>query len=135
MVRIRKRLHTAVVGDSDRVHAPLFGTFDDILDLGNTVHIAHLCVTVKLHSLDRTVVHPLAGEIFAFLDAGNRTDRQLAVKFINVGNTLDADKLSRLGRRLQIIQRIFPCKDLDADCICKIRYRKHKQCVAAAELP
>ena len=45
MVRIRKCLHTAVVGDSDRVHAPLFGTFDDILDLGNTVHIAHLCVT------------------------------------------------------------------------------------------
>ena len=124
MVRIRKRLHTAVIGNSDRIHAPLFGALDDILDLGNTIHIAHLRVAVKFHALDRTVVHPLAGEIFAFLDAGNRTDRQLAVKFINIGNTLNADKLSHLGRCLQIIQRIFPCKDLDADRVGKVGHRK-----------
>ena len=54
MVRVRECLCHAVIRDSDRRMAPVMGALYDILHLGDSVHIAHLCMAVELHALDRT---------------------------------------------------------------------------------
>ena len=73
MVGVRKGLDTAVIRHCDGVHAPFFCPLDNILHFGNAVHIAHLCMAVKLHTLYRTVVHALSREILALLDSHNRS--------------------------------------------------------------
>ena len=48
---IRKRLHNTVIGDSNSRMPPIMCTLDNIFHLRHTIHITHLGVTVKLHSL------------------------------------------------------------------------------------
>ena len=54
MVRVRECLRHAVVCDGDGRMSPVVGTFYDILHLGDAVHVAHLCMAVQLHALERT---------------------------------------------------------------------------------
>ena len=56
MVRVRECLCHTVIRDSDRGMAPVMGALYDILHLGDSVHIAHLCMAVKLHTFDRTQI-------------------------------------------------------------------------------
>ena len=71
VISIGKCLDAAVVRHRDGGHAPLLGPFDDILHLGNPVHVAHLGMAVKLHPLFQAVVHALAGKILRLLDSHN----------------------------------------------------------------
>ena len=54
MICVRKRLSYTVIRDSDRRMSPVVGALYDIFHLGDSVHIAHLCMAVELHALDRT---------------------------------------------------------------------------------
>ena len=50
MISVRERLAHSVIGDCNGRHAPLGCLFYYIGHLGYTIHIAHLGMTVKLHS-------------------------------------------------------------------------------------
>ena len=69
VVGLRERLHDPVVGDRKGLHAPALCLLDDVLRGGDRVHVGHLGVAVKLHALDRGVVHA------AFLEAPDLLDR------------------------------------------------------------
>ena len=83
MVCLREGLHHAVVSDRDRRMAPLVGTLYQTGSIGDTVHIAHLCMTVQLHTLHRTRILTAGTEIGDLLDAPDRHNRQIVVKCIN----------------------------------------------------
>ncbi len=65
MAGVGEGLDTAVVRDGDGGHPPFLCPFDDILHVGDSVHIAHLGVTVELYPLHQAVDHPLSREIVA----------------------------------------------------------------------
>ena len=67
---IRVRLDYSVVCDGYGFVAPSFGLLDEILDLGNSVHIAHFRMAVKLHSFVFVVVYPKLSKVCGFFDAG-----------------------------------------------------------------
>ena len=87
MVRIGKRLHDPVVGDGNRRMSPFIGSLHDILRLGNTVHIAHLRMAVKLHPLSDAPVLAGSRKVRDFFDTRKEPDRQLAVELVNRGHT------------------------------------------------
>ena len=60
-----------MVCDRDRLVSPFIRTLNEILCCGNTIHITHLGMAVKLDSLLRTGVHPHAPEICYLLDPGD----------------------------------------------------------------
>ena len=93
MAGIRECLDTAMICDGNGWHSPGFGSFHNILDLRNTVHIAHFCMTVKLYPFDWAVVCPLAGKILIFFNAPNGTNGQFSVKPVNGCHALEADKV------------------------------------------
>ena len=96
MVCVRKGLNHSVVRDGNCRMSPLVGPLYDILGLGHAVHIAHLCMAVKLHTLSCAVVIPGGGEISDFLDPHKGTYCQLVVKPVDHGDALKLHKASRL---------------------------------------
>ena len=85
-------LYHAVVCDCDRLVSPFMGTLQNINYLRDTVHIAHLCMAVKLHTFLRRSIHSGFCEITDLADSGYRTDCQFSVKFIDRCYTLDFQK-------------------------------------------
>ena len=69
MISVRERLAHSVIGDCNGRHPPLGCLFYYIGHLGYTIHIAHLGMTVKLHSFHIGIVHSLDCEIRDFLDS------------------------------------------------------------------
>ena len=63
MVGIRKGLHITMVCDGYSLVSPFHGTLYDVLDIRDTIHITHLGMAVKLHTLVRAVVHPDCGKV------------------------------------------------------------------------
>ena len=96
MVCIREGLHAAVVCNSNRLMPPLLGPFDNIFYVSNTVHITHLCMTVKLYSFYCTVVHTGCCKIRNLLHTIYRCYGQFTVKGIIYCNTLYLDKCTNL---------------------------------------
>ena len=92
MAGIREGLDTAMIGNGNGRHSPGFGSFNNILDFRNSVHIAHFRMAVKLYPLDRAVVCPFAGKIIIFFYAPDRTDGQFSVKPVDGGHSLETDK-------------------------------------------
>ena len=97
MACLREGLHTAMIRDSQSLHAPFLSLLDDARHIRNAIHIAHLGMTVELHALYRAVIHTLAGEILRLFDAAHRTDSQFTVKPVNGSHTAEPDEGSRLN--------------------------------------
>ena len=72
MVGIREGLDTAMVRDCNGGHPPFFCPFDDVLYLGNAVHIAHFGMTVEFHTLFNTAVYAFAGKVLSLFNTYNR---------------------------------------------------------------
>ena len=135
VICIRKCLHIPMVGNRNCLVPPLHRALDDILHIRNTVHITHLCMTVKLHSLFRTGIHADTGKIRYLLDSRNMSDRQISIEFINRGDTLDFDKFARRNRPADLRQFLIFDKQLDDHRIGKIRHGKHENRSLIANLP
>ena len=82
MVCIRKRRDNAVIGDRNRLVPPLSGAGDDILDIRDAVHIAHLCMAVQLHSFDRSQIHPFLAEARNLYDPTHGANGDIMVKTV-----------------------------------------------------
>ena len=135
MVRVRERLDAAVIRDRECRHPPLLGTLYEVFHLGDTVHVAHLRVTVELHTLHRSIIHTLGREVLALFDADDGTDRELTVELVDRRDALDLDEVSFLDRRCRIFLLAFPEEHFDRDAVRKVRDIEDHEFVSAPELP
>ena len=88
MPSLRKGLKIAVIGNRNRLHAPVFDLFDDVLCAVYRVQIAHLCVAVELHPLFPRVIFSLALlKGLGLLHAVHRAQNQFAVAIVYGGCT------------------------------------------------
>ena len=113
-----------MIRDSDSLMSPLIGTFYQCLCIADTIHIAHLGVTVKLHTLLRTGIHSCASKIGDFLDTCNISNSKLTVKTVNGGNSLQLQECAffytfRHFRNLLVTQ-----KHLHNNTVRKIGHRE-----------
>ena len=89
MVCIGKTLYHAVIRDGNGPMSPFVGALYNVLGLGDTVHITHLCMTVQLHTLSGGGIHSRIGKIRDLLDSRNGTDSQLVIELIHHTDSLD----------------------------------------------
>ena len=89
MVCIGKTLYHAVIRDGNGPMSPFVGALYNVLGLGDTVHITHLCMTVQLHTLSGGGIHSRIGKIRDLLDSRNGTDGQLVIELIHHTDSLD----------------------------------------------
>ena len=68
MIGIRKSLHNTVIRDGKRRMSPFLCTFQDILYVGDRIHIAHFGMAMQLHTFDGSFVHTLLRKIIPFFD-------------------------------------------------------------------
>ena len=78
-----------MVRNGNGLVSPFIGSFYDILCFGDTIHITHLGVTMKLYSLSCCRVHTTGSKVRNLLYAGNRTNSQLMVELIHHADTFD----------------------------------------------
>ena len=135
MIGVRKCLHHPVIRNGDGFMAPVMGPSHNILYLRNSVHVAHLGVTVEFHPLLRRRVLPGLGKIRDLTDTGHRSDGQLPVEFIDGGHAFQLDKSSGTDLRQNIRQLIVADEHLHHNGIGKIRHRKHDDGLLIADLP
>ena len=135
MIGIRESLHTAVICHGKGRHTPLFRPLYDILDLGNAIHVAHFRMTVELHPLDGCMILPLCREVLTFLDTDNRPHRQLTIKFVDDGYSLDADKIPFFDRSVSIFLLSLTEKHFYGDAVCIVGDVKDHQLIPAFKLP
>ena len=124
MIGIRESLCHAMICDRNGRMAPFISSLYDILCLGYAVHIAHLGMTMKFHTLTRAVVVSGGCKIRYLLDARHRTDRQFIVKPVHHRNALQLDKGSRLNLLGNFCHLIVSGKHLDRNRIGKIGHIK-----------
>ena len=74
MICIRERLYASMVCDGNSLVSPLLGTFDDILYICDTIHIAHLGMAVQLHTFLDTVIHSDCSKIRNLLQANHSSN-------------------------------------------------------------
>ena len=135
MVGIRECLHNTVIRNGDRRMSPFIGTLHNILSLGNTVHIAHLRMAVKLHPFSCTVITSGGGKVRDLLYPGQRTDGQFIVKFIDSGNPFELYKGAHLNPLRDLLHLVIVCKELNGHGIGKIRHIKHQDRSFILNLP
>ena len=121
VVCLRECLYHTVVCDGNGRMSPLIGTLYQSFRLCDAVHVAHLGVAVKLHSLLRTGVHSGASEICNLLDSGNGTNGKLAVETVDGGDALDFQEgaffhMLCYFRHLLVAQEHFYCDGIGKVC-------------------
>ena len=89
MIGAWKRLYHSMVRDRDCLMPPGRRFFDDIGNLRNPIHVAHLGVAMKFHPFSDTVIHPCGGEILDLADPAYLLDRQFPVVGIYEHHALD----------------------------------------------
>ena len=135
MVCLRKRLDHAVVRDGNGGMSPLVGALYQLRCVGDAVHIAHLRMAVQLHTFLRAGIPAAFAEITALFDPEHGHDRQLPVKGIHRRASFQLHKSPRLHRRRKFRYFFVFQEDLDADGICEICDRKHKDRTLIPDLP
>ena len=113
-----------MISDSDSLMSPLISTFYQCLCIADTIHIAHLGVTVKLHTLLRTGIHSCAGKIGDFLDTCNISNSKLAVKAVNGGNSLQFQECAFFYTFCHFRNLLVTQKHLHNNTIRKIGHRE-----------
>ncbi len=78
-----------MIGNRKRLVPPGNRLLNNIPDIRNPVHIAHLRMAVQLHALLGAGVHPPLCKIRNFFYPGNRAKRQLTVKAVKRRYALD----------------------------------------------
>ena len=125
MICHRKSSNISMIRNCDGSVPPLHGTLNNILHICHAIHIAHLCMTVKLHPLFYRRIHALHCKIAAFPNSNHRSDRKLPVKSIDRRHTLKLHKCPRLDMWHNIGKLLISGKHLYCDRICKIRHIKN----------
>ena len=134
MICIWERLTDTMIRDCYRRHSPFRGLFYDIRYLRNSIHIAHLGMAVKLHSLYIRIVHSLSCKIRYLFNPAHRAYSYLLAPAVHRNNTLNFDKGSILYVSLYLIKVFLRIqKKLDRHGICKVSNRKCHKLFACSE--
>ena len=88
MIRIGKALYHTMIRNGNGPVSPFISSLNDILCLGNTVHITHFRMTVQFHPLTGGGIHSCIGEIRNLLNTGNGSDSQFMIELIHHADTL-----------------------------------------------
>ena len=94
MVSIRKCLYISMIRNGNRLMSPFHGTFDNILDIGNAVHVAHLGMAMQFHALINARIHTNRCKISTFFYTNNGAYSKFTVKFVNGCDTFDLYKFA-----------------------------------------
>ena len=86
MICLRESLYCAMICDGNSRMSPGICPCDNILHIGNAVHITHLCMAMQFHTLYRTVIHSAFCKIRNLFNTGHGTDGQVMVIFIYHGD-------------------------------------------------
>ena len=135
MICLRERLHSSVIGNRYSLVSPGICPRNNILHIGHAVHIAHFCMTMKLHPFLRAVVHTPGSKIRNLFNAGNRTDGQIVIIPVNCCDSFQFHKTSLFQIRNDFFQIFVFTEHLHHDRIGKIRYREHQNRLFVADLP
>ena len=125
MIGVREPLHHAVVRDGDGPMAPLVGALYDVLGLGYAVEIAHLGMAVELHPLMGGGVIADRGEIRYLLDAGERSDGQLMVEFVQGSHAPDLHEGAHFQAPQQLLHEFRLDEELHGHGVREIRHIEH----------
>ena len=77
---------TSMICDGNSRMSPGICPRNNILHIGNAVHITHLCMAMQFHTLYRTVIHSAFCKIRNLFNTGHGTDGQVMVIFIYHGD-------------------------------------------------
>ena len=135
MVGIGEALHHAMVCDRDGPVPPFIGPLYNILRLGDSVHITHLGMTMKLNTLVRSRIHSGCRKVRNLPDAEDGTNRQVMVKFVQIHNALDFNKGARFQTVGQLLHMLIAGKHFHADGIREVRDIHHNDCLLVSNLP
>ena len=124
-----------MIRDCDCLMPPLVRSFDQIFCSGNTIHIAHLCMTVQFHTFLRAGIHSRTAEVSNLFNSGNRTDSKFTVKSVDCRNTFKFQESPFLHRFCYLRHLFITKKHLDHNGICKIRHRKNQNRFFVTDLP
>ena len=105
VVGVREGLHIAVVSDRDRGHSPRVSSLDQILALGNSVHITHLGMAVKLDSLYLCAILSLFDDGRNAHNTLQRRNGYFLIKGIKDRCSFDFDPAARLERSQQFVSQ------------------------------
>ena len=89
MIRFREGLHNPMIGNGNRRMAPFIRTFHKRRRICNTVHVAHLRVTMQLHMFCRCIVASSLPEVTDFFDSPYGGNSQVMIEGINRCLSLD----------------------------------------------
>ena len=123
-----------MIRDGNRLMSPVMGSSHQILHLGNAVHITHLCMTVKLHSLLRRRIISGFRKITNLFNSRDRTNRQLPVKFIKGSHSFDFKECPLLHIRKDIRKLVVTHEHFHHDGIRKVCHCIHNDCLLISNL-
>ena len=89
MAGLRKSLHHPVVGDGYGLVSPGDGAFYNLSHVADPVHVAHLCMAVKLHPLLGIGVRAQGAKVRDLFDPHHGGNRKLSVEFVHRGDPFE----------------------------------------------
>ena len=121
MIRHRECLGNSVICNSNSRMSPVMRPFHNIIYLRHPIHITHLCMTVKLHTLDRTQIFSWHSKISDFFDSGHGLNGKFPIELINCRNAFNFYKgsflqLTQNFRELVISSKHFYCNGVGKVC-------------------
>ena len=135
MERFGKGLDNPVIGYGYRFHSPFPCTVDYIRNIGHSVHITHLRMAVKLHTLYRFVVHSFGSEVTGFLDAVYVPEGEYSVIFIDAGGAFYQHELSVAYIIKKPLLLILSGKQFYIYRIGKVSHGKRNHLLAGSRIP
>ena len=99
MVCLRKGLYHTVIRDRNGRHSPPVRLFHKPGGVRDPVHVAHLGMTVQLHSFQSGVIKPSLAEIGGLQDSLDAGHGQLMLPVVHLHTPLHADEGS-LGKSI-----------------------------------
>ena len=136
MIGIRKRLHNAVVRNGHCRMPPFVSPAHQLIHMGNTIHITHLRMGMKFHSLHRRMIFSSDTESFNLLHSHNASDSDFLIIRIKTCNSLYADEISFFYhiKKICLCNLLIFNKHLTDDRVGVIRDRESDNLLLALDL-
>ena len=128
MICLRKRLYNPMVCNGNGRMSPLISTFHQRFGIRNPIHIAHLCMTVKLYSFLWAGIYSGSCKIGNFLNSGYGCNSQFTVKTVYCCHTAKLQKSPLLYMFCHFRHLFVAQKHLHNNTVRKVCDREDKNC-------
>ena len=124
MICLRKCLYNPMVCNGNGRMSPLISTFHQRFGIRNPIHIAHLCMTVKLYSFLWAGIYSGSCKIGNFLNPGYGCNSQFTVKTVYCCHTAKLQKSPLLYMFCHFRHLFISQKHFYYNTVCKVRDRE-----------